>query len=145
MNIGKIFRIGEAEGPVVDPSDHRLVSGTPESMRQAMRELRRNQAKAAIVQMKTEIPRAELEFGRRWIEHVASPSGDRYKVFGGVADYSEGIEFFYFTAEGEPLMLERIGSRREEEEYRAALEQRNDAKEAERRERWARLKETAGR
>lgn len=140
MNIGRIFRDSEPGGPVVDPSDHRLISGTPESMAGARRELQRNQHNARIARAKTEIPRSELEFGPRWIEHVASPNGDRYKPFGGVADYSEGINFFYFTADGDAVMLERIGSRREFEEQQAARDQRRADRAAAQKERWDRIK-----
>jgi len=136
MKLGSIFR--DPSGPVVDPADRRLSTGTPESQAEARREYQRHQANAAIVRAKTEIPRSELEFGQRWIEHVAN--GDRYKVFGGVADYSDGIDVYYVTADGNAIMLERIGSRKQEEDLRAAREQRRAAKQAEQRERWAQIK-----
>lgn len=143
MRLGSLFRDDGASGPVVHPDDHRLMSGTPESMAEARRELVRNQRNAAIVRTKREIPRRELDFSRYWIEHIADPDGARYRPFGGVAEYSTGIEHFYFTAAGDAVMLERVGSRREAEENRAAAEQRKAARAAEAKQRRAQY--TAGR
>ena len=78
------------------------------------------------------VPAGELEFRPRGIiEHVASPDGNWYRVVGGDPDYMPGVNWYYVTADGDPVPLERapgtVASRREYEEYQAAREARRNA------------------
>ena len=64
MNVlGKLRR--DPEGPVTDPSDPRLFTGTTDDQRQARREYARHSRIARIVNSdRTELPRSDLTFGR---------------------------------------------------------------------------------
>ena len=81
--------------------------------------------------MMEEIPRRELDFtalGGRVIEHVASPNGDYYRVFGGDPPFTGDDVTNYFVAQdGTPTMMERCttpSSRAEAEQMQARKEQR---------------------
>ena len=117
---------------IVDASDPRLITGTPEERDEARRDYLRHQRIARIVNSpdKTEIPRSQLVFGPRWIEH--EPTGDFYREFGGDAAYSDNAPVYYVTESGNAVLLERAdpASRDELAQKRAAREARHAAQAA---------------
>lgn len=131
MRIVDALRSREQLADILDPNHPRLRSGTPEEMRQALREHQAAKLEQAIIALKEELPRSELDFsGRHWIEHV--PTGRFFTTFGGDPAYSPGVDHFYFTESGHPLMLEPADppSRAELERRQAAKEQRRLDREA---------------
>jgi hypothetical protein len=125
---------------ILDPNDHRLYTGTPEEQHEARREFLRNQRNARIVNSgREEIPRRELvPYRTRLLLH--EPTGVYYTVFGGDPNFADNIRHYFVTDNENAVMLERIGSLAEDEQYRAAKAARPEAAEAARRERWARIK-----
>jgi hypothetical protein len=72
----------ETASRLLDPNGRALISGTPESMAQALREQNRHRHIHKIVSAaKPEIPRSELSFERYWIEHT--PTGRFFREYGG--------------------------------------------------------------
>jgi hypothetical protein len=89
------------------------------------------QGRRTIISRLTEIPRNELNFeamGGRVIEHVASPNGDYYTVFGGDPQIvGSDVTSYYVREDGTPIMLQRCdrpSSRAELEHLRAKREER---------------------
>jgi hypothetical protein len=130
------LRSREEARRILDPSDHRLHTGTPEQQLEARRELRRNSRIARIVNNPalTEIPRHELKFGAhpgRVIEHVASPDGDFYLPFGGDPDYTgDDVTAYFFSASGNPILLQRCRHPASRHELEQTLAERQAARNA---------------
>jgi hypothetical protein len=114
---------------VLDPTNPKLVTGTPEEQDQARREWKRHERIRQIVtSAKTEIPRSEVVFERFWIEH--EPSGDFYCPFAGDPEFADDVPAYYVAASGEPIMLQRThnpANRAELEQSRRAREERRNA------------------
>jgi hypothetical protein len=119
--------------------DGALVTGSPDEQLRAWREHQRAQIARAIVTLKEEIPRNELDFGAlggRVIEHL--PSGDFYVVFRGDASYTgDDVRHYFTNSAGAPVMLQRAtpANRREMENKRTARAQWRADREAELRQR----------
>jgi len=121
-------------------------------MQEAIRERDRHLRIASIVnnQRLTEIPRNELDLqalGGRMIEHVVSPNGDFYTVFGGDPQFTgDDVTAYYVRDDGTPIMLRRChrpSSRAELEQLRAEREQREAARQAAAKERREQLLKAA--
>ena len=121
-----------------------LLSGTPEQQRQAQRERQAAEVAHAIIATKEELRRTDLEFGPRWIEHT--PTGRFLWIFGGDPFMAPGVEFYYVTTDGRPVMLEAADppSRTEMEARQARRkQQRRLEREDAAKERYRQLRETA--
>ena len=134
MRIVDALKNREMARQLLDPNDHALIVGTVEEREAAWRERQRHQRIRGIVSSgKTEIPRSELEFGRRWITH--EPTGAFYRVWDGDPQFAGADVPAYFVNEtGDPILLERAtnpGSRADLEDMRAAKQERRAAREAE--------------
>ena len=129
----------------LDPYSYRLVTGTPDEMRQARREHRRALDAQGIIRRWDEIPRARLVFGRYWIEDEST--GCFYREFGGDPGYAESVVAYYTSPDGWPIMLEPADppSRAELERRQARKQQRRLEQEAASKERRRQIKAAAGR
>ena len=114
----------------------------------ALRDHQRAEIARAIVRIKDEIPRSELDFdalGGRVFEHV--PTGHFFRVFHGDATFtSNDVAHYFVDAAGNPTMLKRAhcpSSRQELEQMRAKREQRRAEREAAAKERRLQLRAAA--
>jgi hypothetical protein len=107
-----------------------FMGGTPEQQRRAQRERQAAEHAHAIVSTKEELARSDLEFGRRWIEHL--PTGRLFWVFGGDPSFAPNVDHFFVARDGTPTMLEPAEppSRAELERKQARKEQRRLEREA---------------
>ena len=116
-------------GPVTDPADHRLFSGTIESQREARREYARHSRIRRIVNSgRDEIPRNELAPIRHgMLEH--EPTGNWYRPFIGDVDFGLAAHVTaYYMTETDAVLLEPAGSRQEFADKLAAKEARKAAR-----------------
>jgi hypothetical protein len=94
---------------MMDPTDARLVTGTPAQMQEARREFRRQQRLHIAMQSTLpELPRSDLAFHKLGlIEDVAS--GNLYRAARGELtdpNHSSAVGY-YITEAGDPIYLER--------------------------------------
>ncbi len=119
---------------LLDPNDHALIAGTVEERQAAWRDYRRHERIRGIVSSgKTEIPRSELEFGRRWITH--EPTGAFFRVWDGDPQFAgDDVPAYFVNDAGDPILLERAtnpGSRADLRRHAGRQAERRAAREAE--------------
>jgi hypothetical protein len=95
------------------------------------RELRDDRIRRVIASGKTELRRADLTFGRHWIEDT---DGNFWRVSPNADPaYSDHCPAYFFDEAGDAVLLERAdpASREELEQKRAGLAARRAARDAE--------------
>ena len=88
---------------MTDPTEA-LITGTPEQQMQAQRERQAAEHAHAIISIKTELRRTDLEFGPRWITHT--PTGRYFWIFGGEPSFAPNVDHYFVARDGTPTMLE---------------------------------------
>ena len=105
------------------------------------RQLRDDRTRRIIASGKTEIPRSSLAVGPRWLEDERD--GSFYRVYPNADPaYSDHCPAFYFDEAGNAVLLQRAepASRTELEAKREARVARRAARDAEAKERRARIR-----